>query len=108
MGKNKDKNAAVAQPTEFQIVVKHPTGKGPLAPHRFILTFVIAVAVAGRPLWAALQIDEGVDMALLRLSGAAVFAWFVLGKIDKILADASVPPPSVVHDDRRSEPDIAA
>ncbi len=85
---------------EFHIVVKRPGRRSPLAPYRFAITFAFAMAVCGLPLWEAAETGHGVDDALLRVAGAALFAWFVLGRINRILSSA--PAPNV----ERTAPDV--
>ena len=87
-----------ADAPEFHIVVRRPNGRGPIAPYRFAITIVMAAMIAGRGLWTALELADGIDMALLRVFGAAVFAWFVLGKIDRIIGSAPPPPRPPAND----------
>lgn len=77
---------------EFQIVVKRPGGRGPLAPYRFAITFMFVALVCGRSLLMAAETGHGVDGALLRCAGAGLFAWLVLGRISKILSAPARPP----------------
>ncbi len=71
---------------EFHIVVRRPGAPSPLAPYRFAITFAFALAVCGLPLWRAAETGQGIDDALLRVAGSALFAWFVLGRINSILS----------------------
>lgn len=87
---------------EFRVVVKHGNGRGPLAPYRFVLVAAIALLTAGLPLWQTMQYEGDVDTALLRFGGIGLFSWIVLGKIDKILAEAPNPPQSALDHDARS------
>ena len=85
-------DASIVQDTpEFHIVVKRPGRRSPLAPYRFSISFAFALAVCGLPLWRAAETGHGIDDALLRIAGAGLFAWFVLGRINSILSSASRP-----------------
>lgn len=79
---------------QFHIVVTRPTGRSPLAPYRFAITFAFAMAVCGLPLWRALETGNGIDDALLRIAGAALLAWLLLGRINKILSSPDRPSPA--------------
>lgn len=74
---------------EFHVVIKRPSRRGPLAPYRFAIVVVFALVVAGRPLWDATETGVGIDAALIRIGVAALFAWIVVGRINKILAAAT-------------------
>lgn len=87
-----------APATEFHIVVKRP-GRGPLAPYRFAIATLFAIAVSWSHLWAAAETGIGVDMALGRAGLAGLFAWLLTGKVNSILK-AAEPPPQPVEDDR--------
>lgn len=80
-----------ADTPEFHIVIKRPNRRGPLAPFRFIITVAFAFAVAGMPLWHATEAGQSVDAALIRAGVAALFSWIVVGRINKILASATMP-----------------
>lgn len=71
---------------EFHLVVRRPGRRSPLAPYRFVVTFLFAMGVCGLPLWEAVESGGSIDEPLLRLSGAALFAWFVLGRVNSILS----------------------
>lgn len=88
----------VADTPEFHVVVRRPNRRGPLAPYRFAITVVFALLVSGAPLWRATETGEGIDRALIRLALTAVFAWILLGQINKILASANVPTESSSDD----------
>ncbi len=92
--------SVVHESPEFHIVVRRPGRRSPLAPYRFAITFAFAMAVCGMPLWEAVESGGSIDDALLRVGGAALFAWFVLGRINAILSSA--PQPASVRDSQTS------
>jgi len=77
-----------AEAPQFHLVVRRPSRKGPIAPYRFVISVVFALALAGMPVWDAAETGEGIDAALLRAGGAALFAWVVLGRVNTILSSA--------------------
>lgn len=85
------RSAPAPSTPEFHVVVRHPNRRGPLAPYRFSLTVVFALAVSGMPLWRATETGLDLDAAMLRTAGAALFAWIVIGRISKILGSSSAP-----------------
>lgn len=76
---------------EFHIIVRRPNRKGPLAPYRFAIVIVFALAVSGIPLLDATETGRDIDLALGRTALSALFAWLVVGRINKILASADLP-----------------
>lgn len=85
------KPAATQGVPEFQIVVKRPSTRGPLAPYRFAISVLVTMLVTFDDLRAAAFGDANGDDAMLRAIGVAVFTWIVLSVLNRILA--SVPPP---------------
>lgn len=85
-GKRADQTAELP---EFHIVVRRPPQKGPLAPYRFAISVLVAFAIAFGDLKLALAsgvADEGI---LIRGIGAALFTWFVLTVLNRILSQAA-------------------
>lgn len=76
---------------EFHIVVRRPSGRSPLAPYRFALTVAFALAVGGTKLWSGLRDGIGLDDAVTRVLVAALFAWIMLGIVNRAVKPANVP-----------------
>lgn len=68
---------------EFHIVIRRPSTRSPLAPYRFALTVLFALAVAGTKLLSALRDGTSLDDAVTRVLVAAMFAWFMLGVVNR-------------------------
>ncbi len=71
---------------EFHIVVKRPSGHGPIAPYRFAVSVAVAIIVTFGELRAAIFDGAPGDAALLRAIAAAAFTWFVLTVLNRVLA----------------------
>lgn len=76
---------------EFHIVVRRPSTRSPLAPYRFALTVLFALAVGGTKLWSALRDGTSLDDAVTRVLVAAMFAWVMLGVVNRVSKPAHVP-----------------
>jgi len=76
---------------EFHIVVRRPSTRSPLAPYRFALTVLFALAVGGTKLWSALREGASLDGAVTRVLVAAMFAWIMLGVMNRASKPAHVP-----------------
>jgi hypothetical protein len=87
------RSAGGADVPEFHIVVKRPSRHGPIAPYRFAISVAVAFAVTFGELRAAVFDGAPGDAALLRAIAAAVFTWFVLTVLNRVLA-SSPPAPS--------------
>ncbi len=90
--------SVVKETPEFHIVVRRSGRRSPLAPYRFVITITFALAVCGMPLWEAARSGGSIDDALLRIGVAALFAWFVLGRINSILSSVPQPPQAAEPD----------
>jgi hypothetical protein len=77
---------------EFHIVVRRPSQKGPLAPYRFAISVAVAFAIAWGDLKLALSTGVASEAMLIRAIGAALFTWFVLTILNRILAQATAAP----------------
>jgi len=77
---------------EFHIVVRRPSTRSPLAPYRFALTVLFALAVGGTKLWSALRDGISLDDAVTRVLVAAMFAWIMLGVVNRASKPAYVAP----------------
>ena len=75
--------------TEFHLVVRRPTDRSPLAPYRFTLSVLFSLLVGGNSLWNALPDGPGLDAAVARVLVAALFAWIVLGVINRAMKPAA-------------------
>lgn len=73
---------------EFHLVVRRPGDRSPLAPYRFTLSVLFSLLVGGTALWDALADGPGLDAALARVLVAALFAWIVLGLLDRVVQPA--------------------
>jgi hypothetical protein len=73
---------------EFHLVVRRPGERSPLAPYRFTLSVLFSLLVGGTALWDALAAGPGLDAALARVLVAALFAWIVLGLLDRVVQPA--------------------
>jgi hypothetical protein len=82
------KQAATNNVPEFQIVVKRPATRGPLAPYRFAISVLVTMLVTFDDLRAAVFEDASGDDAMLRAISVAVFTWVVLSILNRILASA--------------------
>ena len=82
---------------EFRIVVRRP-GRGPIAPYRLLIVMLFVFAIVGRDLYAAAMTGANVDDALIRGAIAGIFAWFVLGRMNAILKQATPPKASAEED----------
>jgi class 3 adenylate cyclase len=76
---------------EFHIVVRRPSTRSPLAPYRFALTVLFAFVVGGTKLWAALRDGTSLDGPVTRVLAAALFAWIMLGVVNRVSKPAHVP-----------------
>ena len=76
---------------EFHLVVKRPSGRSPLAPYRFALTVAFALAVGGNKLWSGLRDSIALDDAVTRVLVAALFAWIMLGIVNRAVKPANLP-----------------
>ena len=76
--------------TEFHLVVRRPSDRGPLAPYRFTLSVLFSLLVGGNALWNALPDGPGLDAAVLRVLAAALFAWIVLGVVNRAVKPTRV------------------
>ncbi len=76
---------------EFHIVVRRPSTRSPLAPYRFALTVLFALVVGGTKLWSALRYGISLDDAVTRVLVAAMFAWVMLGVVNRASKPAYVP-----------------
>jgi hypothetical protein len=77
---------------EFHLVVRRPSDRSPLAPYRFSLSVAFALLVGANELWAALPAGPGLDIAVARVLVAALFAWIVLGVVNRAVRPARVAP----------------
>ena len=85
-GKRADQTAELP---EFHIVVRRPSQRGPLAPYRFAISVVVAFAIAFGDLKLALSTGVADEGMLIRGVGAALFTWFVLTVLNRILSQAA-------------------
>ena len=69
---------------------------GPLGPWRFSLAVAVTAATTGVPLIHAAQSGNAMDAALLRSFAIGFLTWFLLGRINRVLAAAAF--------DRASQP----
>ena len=75
---------------QFHIIVRRPTTRSPLAPYRFALTVAFALAVGGTKLWSGVRDGIGLDAAVTRVLVAALFAWIMLGVVNRAVNPAKV------------------
>jgi hypothetical protein len=74
---------------EFHIVVRRPSQKGPLAPYKFAISILVAFVIAYGDLKLALATGVADERMLTRAIGAALFTWFVLTVLNRILAQGA-------------------
>ncbi len=86
------RNAGGTDVPEFHIVVRRPSGSGPIAPYRFAISVAVAFAVTFGELRAAIFDGAPGDAALLRAVVAAAFTWVVLTVLNRVLATAPSTP----------------
>ncbi|MFK8024859.1 MAG: hypothetical protein AB8G26_12945 [Ilumatobacter sp.] len=73
---------------EFSIVVKHPTGRGPIGPYRLVLAVVVAAIVLGPAIYSMLLGRSPDDVVVLRAAGIGLLVWVTTGIVDSALAAA--------------------
>lgn len=84
-----DTDVGVAAPPEFEIVVRRPGQRGPLAPYRLVISIAVVMVVLGPTLYSMVAGQTPDDVVLLRAGAIGVIVWITTGIVSSALGSAA-------------------